>query len=67
MEAKRDYDPLVYDDRWMERFGYFSNERRRYNKQHGQVDTERVRLANRFNILLHLLIATANDIPTSRT
>ncbi len=46
----RDYDPLVYDDRWMERFGYFSSERRTYDRQYSETETGRVRLANRFNI-----------------
>ena len=46
----REYDPLVYDDRWMERFGFFSSERRTYDKQYSETESGRVRLANRFNL-----------------
>jgi len=48
--GKRDYDSLVYDDRWMERFGYFSTERQSFDKQYAETEAGRVRLANRFNI-----------------
>jgi hypothetical protein len=47
---QRDYDPLIYDDRWMERFGYFSTERQSFDKQYAETETGRVRLANRFNL-----------------
>ncbi len=46
----RDYDALAYDDRWMERFGYFSTERRSYDPQYRETENGRVRLVNRWNL-----------------
>ncbi len=48
--GQRDYDPLVFDDRWMERFGYFSTERQSYDPQYRETETGRIRLANRWNL-----------------
>jgi len=45
----RDYEPRVYDDKDMERFGYFSTERRSYNRQYGLTETGRERFINRHN------------------
>lgn len=55
----RDYDPLVYDDKWMERFGYFSVERQSYDIQYAETDSGRVRLTSRFNIWQKTLGTTA--------
>ncbi|MFH1131363.1 MAG: zinc-dependent metalloprotease, partial [Pseudomonadota bacterium] len=66
LAGKRDYDPLIYDDRWMERFGYFSNERRTYTMQYGQIDSERIRLANRFNIWQKVLSDTPCSVEVER-
>ena len=60
--STRDYDSLVYDDLWMERFGYFTTERQSYDKQYAETETGRVRLANRFNIWNKSLSATACDL-----
>jgi hypothetical protein len=54
----RDYDPLAYDDRWMERIGYFSTERQSWDPQYQETETGRVRLANRFNIWQKTLSST---------
>ncbi len=51
----RDYEPRVYDDREMERFGYFSTERRSYNRQYGQTESGRSRFINRHNQWWHTL------------
>jgi hypothetical protein len=45
----RDYEPRVYDDKDMERFGYFSTERRSYNRQYGLTESGRDRFINRHN------------------
>ena len=47
---KRDYEPLVYDDKMMERFGYFTVERKSYNRDYGVTEAGRVRLINRHNL-----------------
>jgi hypothetical protein len=47
--TERDYEPRVYDDKDMERFGYFSTERRSYNRQYGLTETGRDRFINRHN------------------
>ncbi|MCA2980573.1 MAG: zinc-dependent metalloprotease, partial [Myxococcaceae bacterium] len=45
----RDYEPRVYDDKEMERFGFFSTERRSYNRQYGLTESGRDRFINRHN------------------
>ncbi len=45
----RDYEPRVYSDKDMERFGYFSTERRSYNRQYGATEAGRARMINRHN------------------
>ncbi|MBM4784124.1 MAG: hypothetical protein GQE15_41170 [Archangiaceae bacterium] len=50
-----DYEPRVYDDKDMERFGYFSTERRSYNRQYGLTETGRERFINRHNQWWHSL------------
>ncbi len=47
--SESDYEPRVYDDKDMERFGYFSTERRSYNRQYGLTETGRERFINRHN------------------
>jgi hypothetical protein len=47
--SSRDYEPRVYDDKDMERFGYFSTERRSYNRQYGLTESGRDRFINRHN------------------
>ncbi|MBX7114919.1 MAG: zinc-dependent metalloprotease [Myxococcaceae bacterium] len=46
----RDFDPTAYDDHSMERFGYFTTERKSYNRQYGVTEPGRVRLLNRHNV-----------------
>jgi hypothetical protein len=53
--GQRDYDALAYDDRWMERFGFFSTERQRYDPQYRETESGRVRLANRWNLWRRVL------------
>ncbi|MHB8873585.1 MAG: zinc-dependent metalloprotease, partial [Myxococcaceae bacterium] len=53
----RDYEPLAWDDHQMERFGYFTTERKSYNRQYGLTETGRVRLINRYNLWQHSLSA----------
>lgn len=47
--STRDYEPRVYSDKDMERFGFFSTERRSYNRQYGLTETGRERFVNRHN------------------
>lgn len=47
---KRDYEPLVYDDKMMERFGFFTVDRLTYNRQYGLTEEGKKRLINRHNI-----------------
>ncbi|MBX7098663.1 MAG: zinc-dependent metalloprotease [Myxococcaceae bacterium] len=47
---KRDYEPLVYDDKMMERFGFFSTERKSYNREYGLTEAGRSRFINRHNL-----------------
>ena len=54
----RDYEPEAYDDRDMERFGFFTNERKTWNRQYGLTDSGRLRLLNRFNLWHHSLSDT---------
>lgn len=56
--GERDYEPLVYDDHMMDRFGYFTTTRITYNRQYGETEAGRVRLINRFNIWQHALSET---------
>ncbi|MFZ5469923.1 MAG: zinc-dependent metalloprotease [Myxococcota bacterium] len=46
----RDYEPFAYDDKRMERFGYFTTTRTSYNRQYGQTESGRIRLINRHNL-----------------
>lgn len=48
--TRRDYEPLVYDDKMMERFGYFTVDRLTYNRQYGLTEQGKKRLINRHNI-----------------
>ncbi len=48
--SERDYEPLVYDDRMMEKFGYFTTDRPSYNRQYGETESGRARFVNRYNI-----------------
>jgi len=56
---KRDYEPLVYDDKMMERFGYFTTERKSYNRDYGVTEAGRIRLINRHNLWRKSLTTTA--------
>ncbi|MBK7858091.1 MAG: zinc-dependent metalloprotease [Archangiaceae bacterium] len=47
---ERDYEPLVYDDHMMERFGFFTVDRLTYNRQYGLTEEGRKRFINRHNI-----------------
>jgi len=52
---RRDYEPLVYDDKMMERFGFFTVDRLTYNRQYGLTEEGKKRLINRHNIWRHAL------------
>ncbi|PJB36011.1 MAG: hypothetical protein CO108_24460 [Deltaproteobacteria bacterium CG_4_9_14_3_um_filter_63_12] len=49
-EARRDYEPLPYDDRMMNRFGYFRSERNTFDQQRGVLESGISKLAQRHNI-----------------
>jgi hypothetical protein len=46
----REYEPRAYSDKDMERFGFFTTERKSYNRQYGLTESGRVRLLNRHDI-----------------
>ena len=46
---ERDYEPWAYSDTDMDRFGFFTTERKSYNRQYGTTETGRSRFINRFN------------------
>ncbi|HEV8324737.1 MAG TPA: zinc-dependent metalloprotease [Myxococcota bacterium] len=50
VDENREYEPLAYDDRWMETFGYFETMRLNYNREYGLTETDRVWFANHHNI-----------------
>jgi hypothetical protein len=52
-----DYEPMAYTDLQMEKFGYFTVERKSYNRQYGLTETGRIRLISRHNIWQHGLSA----------
>jgi len=45
-----DYEPLEYDGRKMELFGFFTNDRFGYDRRYGVVDEKWHRLASRWNV-----------------
>lgn len=45
-----DYEPVAYDDRLMDKFGYFRTERLAYDRERGITLEGRIQLANRHNI-----------------
>ncbi len=49
-EPRRDYEPLIYGDQDMSRFGYFRNERYRYDSRRGLLESGRQELMQRHNI-----------------
>ncbi len=51
----RDYDPMVYDDHMMERFGFFTSDRSSYNRQYAETFSGLKRLINRYNIWQHTI------------
>lgn len=57
--APSDYEPLRYDDKMMEKFGFFTTDRVVYNRQYGQTESGRLRLVNRFNLWRHSMSAMA--------
>ncbi|MCI0574441.1 MAG: hypothetical protein L0Y66_27220, partial [Myxococcaceae bacterium] len=48
-----DYEPLVYDNAMMAKFGYFRTERLAYDRRFGFTEAKRLLLANRFDIWEH--------------
>lgn len=48
--SPRDYEPFAYSDHDMERAGYFTTERKSYNRQYGLTEPGRERLINRHDI-----------------
>lgn len=60
--TERDYEPRVYSDKDMERFGFFSTERRSYNRQYGLTETGRERFINRHNQWWHSLSARSCQV-----
>lgn len=49
-EIERDYEPASYDDRHMNKFGYFRTIREEYDRREGFTDPLRLNLANRHDI-----------------
>jgi hypothetical protein len=45
-----DYEPLVYGNELMAKFGYFRTERLVYDRKFGHTDAKRLLLANRFDL-----------------
>ncbi|MBX3186345.1 MAG: hypothetical protein KF819_04985 [Labilithrix sp.] len=59
-----DYEPLDYDGRRMEMFGYFTNDRYGYDRRYGIVDDKWHRFASRWNVFHkshHDPILSCND------
>lgn len=50
VDGARDFEPVVYDDRKMSKFGYFRTERLSYNRNRGVTQSGRIYLANVHNI-----------------
>ncbi|MFT4702827.1 MAG: hypothetical protein ACI81R_000514 [Bradymonadia bacterium] len=59
-----DYEPLIYDDEAMNRFGYFRTERLSYDRRRGTTVTGRIQLANRYDIWEDDLMRDAAGEPT---
>lgn len=49
-DTERDYEPAFYDDRSMNKFGYFRSERNVYDRREGFTDQKQLFFANRFDI-----------------
>lgn len=49
-DGNRNYEPLKYDDKMMNRFGYFRSEQYTYDNHGGIYNSGRILLANRHNI-----------------
>jgi len=47
-KKNRDFEPLVYDNDLMTKFGYFRTERLNYDRRYGYTNSAVVRLANHF-------------------
>ncbi|MCI0670190.1 MAG: hypothetical protein L0Y64_06995 [Myxococcaceae bacterium] len=48
-----DYEPLVYDNAMMAKFGYFRTERLAYDRKYGYTEAKRLLLANRYDLWEH--------------
>lgn len=55
----RDYEPLDYSATDMERFGFFTSDRKTYNRQYGLTETGKERLINRFNLFQRSMSQTS--------
>lgn len=58
--ARQDYEPLLYDNDLMAKFGYFRTERLNYDRKFGYTDSAIIRLANRHRIWQHYYQDDAN-------
>ncbi|MCI0572436.1 MAG: zinc-dependent metalloprotease, partial [Myxococcaceae bacterium] len=61
-----DYEPLVYDDRMMVKFGFFRTERLTYDRNRGLPESGRILLANRHNLWERAHDDGGNVIPVTQ-
>ncbi len=57
------YEPLVYSNDAMAKFGYFRTERLTYDRQHGVTETGRLLLANRYRLWKETFEKNADGSP----
>lgn len=62
-DETRQYEPLVFTDKMMEEFGYFSTERKGYDRSYGTVESKRIRFINRHNIWSEYYTSDGKRIP----
>ncbi len=58
-----DYEPLVYTNEMMEKFGYFRTERLNYDRKFGNTESARIYLANRYRLWKQSFEKDANGAP----
>ena len=62
-DSTNNYEPLDYENKDMNRFGFFRTERWTYDNHHGIMNAGRIELANRHNIWQASYDAAGNAIP----
>lgn len=65
-ERVMDYEPLVYNDKMMTKFGYFRTERITYDRNRGVTDSGRLLFADRHNIWERWHNADGSVIPVEQ-